>query len=240
MVHADPKIELAIAVTYFECLIYRLNRAPRWFALAERTLRDFGRALRRPGNLARGCAWKRAQCPAARAAFARRAGRTKPSAPGSALKSGTVRARRNTERVDPIEAFSLRHRVAVAPLDQLRGSHYHNFARRSLSADVPAARARAQSVRSLRALRDGSATIRSEKSGPAAKPRPTASPMAAFTKSGHSSGSTTTAAILCVPRVRGNRARGRSRPQLHLLTSAPAAAPREARPNRRAALVRAP
>jgi eukaryotic-like serine/threonine-protein kinase len=43
--HADPKIELAIAVTYFECLIYRLNRAPRWFALAERTLRDFGRAL---------------------------------------------------------------------------------------------------------------------------------------------------------------------------------------------------
>ncbi len=59
--HADPRLELAIALAYFECLKYRVNRAPRWLALAERTARDFWRAA------AAGSPTKRGHDPSARA-----------------------------------------------------------------------------------------------------------------------------------------------------------------------------
>jgi eukaryotic-like serine/threonine-protein kinase len=43
--HSDPRIELGIAATYFQCLANRLDRLPRFLALADRAVTDFWASL---------------------------------------------------------------------------------------------------------------------------------------------------------------------------------------------------
>jgi tetratricopeptide (TPR) repeat protein len=43
--HSDPRIELKIAVAYWECLRNRPDRFPRWLSLAQRTVKDVWNGL---------------------------------------------------------------------------------------------------------------------------------------------------------------------------------------------------
>ncbi len=47
--NSDPRIELGIVLAYFQCLSTRLDRLPRWLALARRTARDLWGILAAPG-----------------------------------------------------------------------------------------------------------------------------------------------------------------------------------------------
>jgi tetratricopeptide (TPR) repeat protein len=50
--HSDPKIELAIAAAYFQCLNSRPDRLPRWLNLVKRSGRDVWRALTEQSSVA--------------------------------------------------------------------------------------------------------------------------------------------------------------------------------------------